>query len=128
MDELLGRFVEFGLPVTGPFIVDVVAYSHLAAAYSEEAYVLLRRCIEMDPDYSSAYLHLGDYFLVRRVLTGLATQASASDLWHAEACFQLVIGLEKNRHSRIRRLAQGRLQLIRAFAADGPATEAVVAS
>ena len=107
IDSLLRRFVAFGMPVTATTIQDVLAYCHLAAGYPEEAILMLGACIGADPYYSSAYLHLGDYFLRRGGLSGETDEHS--DLWHAEACYCLARSLERNEDSRVRRLAEQKL-------------------
>jgi len=108
LDDLLRGFVELGMPVTAASIVDVLACCHLAAGYPEEALPMFERCIEMDPDYSGAYLHLGDYFLHRGRFGG-GGGPNASDVWHAEACYRLTSRLQRNKRSRISRLARERL-------------------
>lgn len=111
VDDILRRFVELGMPVTAASIVDVLAYCHLAAGYPEEALPMFERCIEMDPDYARAYLHLGDYFLFRERL-GSAVYPNRSDLWHSEACYCLACHLEHNQHSRTSRLARERRSFV----------------
>jgi len=112
VDDLLRGFVELGMPVTAASIVDVLAYCHLAAGYPEEAIPMYERCIEMDPDYSSTYLHLGDYFLRREGLGG-GGSPSASDVWHSEACYKLASDLQRGSSSRIGKLARSRLASVR---------------
>jgi tetratricopeptide (TPR) repeat protein len=65
LDSFITRFLDFGVPITNSFIGDINGYCHLAAGHFDEARRLLEQCIEREPSYSIALLHLGDYFLAR---------------------------------------------------------------
>jgi len=110
--DSLSRFLDLSIPVTYTFMLDVLGYSYLAAGFSHEARVLIERCIETDPTYSSAYLHLGDYFLFRNLYFGTMEVLRRNDLWHANLCYRIAIYIEKKRKSKIRRLAEGRIELL----------------
>lgn len=112
LDDLLGRFVEFGMPVTAPSLLDILGYCHLAAGHLEQGLIMFRRCIELDPDCPSVYLHLGDYFLFRSILPGGTKTPRKEDWWHATACYEVTRGLERNPGSRLTKLAQERLSLV----------------
>jgi hypothetical protein len=112
VDQFLARFLEIGVPVTPSFMLNILGFALVAAGYPEESRVMLIRCIGMDPKFSSAYLHLGDTFLLRSVLSYGATNPTAADLWHASACYHAAVLVERTRRSRVHRLASVRLDQV----------------
>lgn len=111
IDLFLARFAEIGVPITASLMLDILGYCHLAAGFPEEGRILLEKCIDIDRSFSTSYLHLGDYFLLRRPLYGSGTRKK-SDLWHAEACYYAAMNVERNKNSRVRRLAKRRLKQV----------------
>jgi tetratricopeptide (TPR) repeat protein len=112
VNRFLGRFIEAGVPITASLTIDILGYCHLAAGYVEEAGVFFQRCLELDPAFSPTYLHLGDYFLFRNRLAYGSDVPSRGDLWHARACYHAAVWTERNPTSRIRRIANERLNYI----------------
>lgn len=121
MEGFLARFSEFGVSADASLFRDIVGYAFLAAGSAEEARLFLEECIVQDRSFSNGYLHLGDYFLLRSELT-YGASPSDSDLWHARACFEAARFTERNTRSRIRRLAEGRLALLKRARAGGART------
>jgi hypothetical protein len=113
--EFFRGLVAHGVPVTPSWLLDVCGYSLLVAGCPDEARVFLQRCISLDPDYSYGYLHLGDYFLFRNAgiaARGPLANTRKADSWHAQACYLLAQRIERNKSSRVGRLARSRLDLI----------------
>jgi hypothetical protein len=114
-NEFFRGFVAHGVPVTPSWLLDVFGYALLVAGCPQEGRVFLQRCISLDPAYSYAYLHLGDYFLFRRTATvagGNRAAPGKTGTWHARACYLLADRIERSRASRVRRIAHGRLELV----------------
>ncbi|NJO55259.1 MAG: hypothetical protein HC834_01680 [Rhodospirillales bacterium] len=114
----IAKFSEIGIPYSSSMIIDIVGYCYLAGGMIDEARMHLARCIELDPVYSYGYLHLGDFFLFRNSLLHLKSQPTKADLWHAAACYYAARSVEINRTSRVRKLAEKRLLLIKATDRD----------
>lgn len=112
IDLFLKRFLGVGVPLTPSFVLDILGYCTLAAGNSEEARVLLHRCIGLDPVYSYSYLHLGDTFLFRHRLSVGDQRPHSDNIWHARSCYYAALLIERSPGSRVRRLARERLKLI----------------
>ncbi|MFH1894171.1 MAG: hypothetical protein ABIK83_15990 [Candidatus Zixiibacteriota bacterium] len=108
LTKFLSRFFDFGAPVGATFVLDVWGYSLLSAGSIYEARIVFEHCIEIDPSYSSAYLHLGDYFVLN---SGLRSDPSRKlrDLWHAEVCYRTALISEHEMTTRIASRASMRL-------------------
>ena len=108
--------IAHGVPVTPSWLLDVFGYALLVAGCPEEGRVFLQRCISLDPAYSYGYLHLGDYFLFQRTLRQKgrhgANSAKKRGSWNAEVCYKLAMKVERNASSRVKRIAQQRLELL----------------
>jgi hypothetical protein len=113
IEIFFGSLHDFGVPVTGTFMSDVTGYSFLAAGFPYEARVVFASCIERDPSYSSAYLHLGDYFLYRNWDHKLAQRAGKKDLWHALLCYYATFYMESKISGKLMQQAERRIDLVR---------------
>ena len=111
IDLFLKRFLSVGVPLTPSFVLDILGYCTLCAGNIEEARVLLHRCIGLDPSYSYSYLHLGDVFLFRQLLSVGDRRPNAEKIWHAKACYFAALFVERSAGSRVKRLARHRLEL-----------------
>lgn len=103
--------VEFGIPVTS-FLTDSTGCCLLAAGLLGEARLYFNACIEADPDYSAAYLHLGDFFVLSVASGQPAARGDNDAVWQACLCYQTAIFLEGRLPSRIKRKARMRLKFL----------------
>lgn len=112
INNFVVRYTEIGIPLTAPYMLDIVGLCMMAAGFPEEGRIFLQRCIEIDRSYSSAYLHLGDYFLLRGHLREISGNAKEKhETWHARACYYAVRALER-KTGHVRRRATHRLEQI----------------
>jgi hypothetical protein len=113
-DLLLRKFIDFNLPVRATFLDDVMGYGFLAAGHHYEARIMFKDCIEIDPQYASAYLHLGDYFYYRSVVAPKEETDEGNYRWHGKLCYYITKYLEEKNNSiasRRYRQAEERLGL-----------------
>ena len=110
-ENTLRKFFIYALPITPTFLLDVLGYALLAAGFTFEAKVMFNHCIEADPSYIPAYLHLGDYFMIRGYNLDNVEKANSARR-NAEICFNLVEQSVRNKRGRIYRIAKRRLELV----------------
>lgn len=102
---VVSRALQVSVPMTTSFMKDAAGTCLLAAGMLGEAKIYFGSCIQDDPDYSGAYLHLG---MLYRLLARLNRPRPPSDRphqWHATICLNTALLLEGNKKSRIRRQA-----------------------
>jgi hypothetical protein len=124
--ELMEAIVGKSVPMTWTFLIDVFAYGLIKAGDLRFSRPLLTQCIQEDPAFSSAYLHLGEWYNARKEkekndwkkvknkdekksqghLRKLEEYADA-----ARYCFYVAKYIEGDRSSRIRRRAEEFLNL-----------------
>ncbi len=102
------EIVARNVPLSSTMFLDVLGYSYLAAGHWFYARCLMEQCITMDPSYIAAYLHLGDYFLLRKRSEKRADQMARYE-WHAELCYRVALESERNPSSKISMKAIERL-------------------
>lgn len=119
MTQFTGDFLRAVVPITTSSVLDVLGYGHVAAGFQEEGRLFLRQCVELDPDFSYGYLHMGDSFLLQTLLTNLPRTRSRKNFWHAEACYWAAKHVEANKVSRVIRLAEQRLKLVAELSTGG---------
>jgi len=108
MKEFLSRFLDYCVPVSTTLMLDVLGYALLAANHISEAKVLFQECITVDPTYTSAYLHLGDYFTIRACSIS-EPSLKARNAWHASLCYWTAKYSEKVNSSRVSTISSHRL-------------------
>jgi len=108
LKDFFSRFLDYCVPVTAPFLLDVLGYALLSAGYTYEASVFFHECITVDPTYTAAYLHLGDYFHVKQTMT-TSDSIKANCIWNAKLCYYAAKYSEKVGRSRIFQIASKRL-------------------
>lgn len=109
LQDFYSRVMDYCIPVNATLILDTMGYALLAAGYSYEAKVFFQECITMDPTYSSAYLHLGDYYQVRMLACDDASSQARFN-WHASLCYYAAKYSENVIDSRISAMTGKRLE------------------
>lgn len=101
--ELLSKLVGKSLPLDSGFIQDAYGYALLKAGDFSSSKALFNYCIEKEPSFSSAYLHLGEWYLSFYY----NNSNSIRDKSLAKLCFSIALELEPGKkESRIARRAK----------------------
>jgi hypothetical protein len=101
-------FLNMTAPIPRCFFRDVVGTALLADGKFDEAELYLFDCIHDDPDYSGAYVHLGDLFWYRHNF-GLVPQSGKDFIFHAKVCYEAALKFEGNVSNHVTRRARERL-------------------
>jgi tetratricopeptide (TPR) repeat protein len=113
--------------MTRILLLDIQAYVLLKTGFAATVAPMLQQCVHEDPYFASGYLHLGEYYLIRRVsrdraktgtypaVTGQHSNSQADlELWLATLCIEIALELEAGRDSLVARRARELLAAARA--------------
>lgn len=100
--ELLSNLIGHSVPLSWGFIQDAYGYALLKAGDYTFSRSLFLDCIRKEPNISSAYLHLGEWYLSY----SLNRKPSKDRLTLANLCFSVALSLEGKKPSRIARRAK----------------------
>lgn len=64
MDSLISLITGMGVPVTYAYLLDIYAYVLLKKGKTRFAKQFLFQCLYLDPNHSSTYLHLAEYYYI----------------------------------------------------------------
>lgn len=109
LQNFMSWFMDYSIPTGVPLLLDMVAYANLAAGYHFQAGVLLQRCLDMDPSYSSTYLHLGEWHQMRMYSHANTATKSQCEV-QARLCYHVARFLEPNASTMIYKTATQRLK------------------
>jgi hypothetical protein len=97
-------------------LVDMQAYVMLKSGYGRTVAPMLLQCVHEDPYFSLAYLHLGEYHLIRGLIAvknsvtsserERATATAARELRLARLCLRIALCLEEDRQNLVAIRAQ----------------------
>ena len=108
---VIDKAIGISIPVTWTFLLDSYGYALLKAGDLRLSRSLFTQCIHEDPNFSSPYLHLGEWYLTQGARVSkdknLKTQERATEL--ARFCFYIAKLFEGKRDSLIKRRANDKL-------------------
>ena len=90
------------IPVTRTFLLDTYGYVLFKEGYRRLSRSLFTHCIYVDPNFSSPYLHLAEWYIICRPNNDNATKV-------AKLCLEIAILLEGKKASLIRIRAETKL-------------------
>jgi tetratricopeptide (TPR) repeat protein len=97
--ELLSNLIGYSIPLSWAFLQDSYGYALLKAGDYAFSKSLFLDCIRKEPNLTSAYLHLGEWYLS----DCMNHDRSKERLRLANLCFAIAISLEGKKKSRIAR-------------------------
>lgn len=125
-ERLLAIVTGATVPVTWTFLLDAYAYVSLKCGKIRLARTLLLQCIREDPAFSSAHLHIGEWYYLQSLRTRVSTADNrAMEHWnhHAALSASIAIALEGKRDSRVKKRARHLYKLIAGLHPDPAKTD-----
>jgi tetratricopeptide (TPR) repeat protein len=107
--ELFSNLIGYSIPLSWAFIQDTYGYALLKSGDYAFSKSLFLDCIRKEPNLTSAYLHLGEWY----VADCLNHDRSKERLTLANLCFSIATSLEGNKKSRIARRSVEMVALVK---------------
>lgn len=97
------RIIMKSVPINWTFLLDAYAYALLVSGDKQLSRTLLSVCIYEDPNFSSPYMHLGEWFIriLEKEKSDLEIKMKAKEM--AEFCLWIAFYLEKKKESLIKK-------------------------